>query len=704
MENVVNNKKLIVGKPKKDKSGTLVYTIKNKTKSSGKLVPVKLGHVFNYLPAGIIDKSETGIGGTSLELDCDRDSIVVQPYFNTAYSKSKLKTIENRYEVLYFGIIQEKEPLKGKSGKAKKINTKTPTTRYNFGETLKDYLLRARRNQQPLKITCVTDQLSSLKQHLEEIQPGLFSKFHVVLDEIDSMQEQSSYRNVMEKCVSIFKQHPAEKRTLISATVKHFHDPELVSIDRIKIQYEKQDKVILACVFSKNVVKETIEQLISDPTYLDNKVVIACNNIAYCVDIADALSKLEHFSGKKIKILCSHNSEHKAGDYFSSLSDGSLLPADINLITAAYFNGNDINEDYHSIILGKGRNPSMRLSADLIYQIRGRCRKKILSNKFIVSTGSEKDYKNYTLEELVASKNDKNLVNQFITELKKSSNNFCNDLATAVENLFADGIRGIPSVWYIERNEVRISYLNIDNRLQQQETHRSYQSNASLTKTLKRRFVVQEHPCLYHGSSQEQVAELDKVQRVKDIIGDLKNLDRSIDYKSEIQKIKNQLYKTVLPVERVIAEIFLLHLSNDKADLSALHKAVDQCMAQKQSLAAFKRLLVNTKFSFFLLNQNSGVDSLLNTYFPIGSEFTVTQMEKRTAEFCKVLTSVTRMESTAIKDLVRKLKAEDTLVRMALLSCMQVRRKNKRSIIIKGYNPFNFGWVHEQETDGQSNG
>ena len=41
--------------------------------------PTKLGHAIDYLPHGIIDKTVTGLGGTTLELDCKRNSIIVEP-------------------------------------------------------------------------------------------------------------------------------------------------------------------------------------------------------------------------------------------------------------------------------------------------------------------------------------------------------------------------------------------------------------------------------------------------------------------------------------------------------------------------------------------------------------------------------------------------------------------------------------------------
>ena len=62
----------------------------------------KLGEVLNYLPHGIIDKTETGIGGTSLELDSNRHSIVVVPFNNIAHCKSQIKSIGNKYDVHFY--------------------------------------------------------------------------------------------------------------------------------------------------------------------------------------------------------------------------------------------------------------------------------------------------------------------------------------------------------------------------------------------------------------------------------------------------------------------------------------------------------------------------------------------------------------------------------------------------------------------------
>lgn len=48
----------------------------------------KLGDVFDFLPSGLVYKDETGLGATTLELNSQRHSIIVEPIKITASSKA----------------------------------------------------------------------------------------------------------------------------------------------------------------------------------------------------------------------------------------------------------------------------------------------------------------------------------------------------------------------------------------------------------------------------------------------------------------------------------------------------------------------------------------------------------------------------------------------------------------------------------------
>src|SRR6188508_1502422 len=97
MKGLLKNKDLLVNKPR-GKSGIIEYILKNTFEGRD----TKLSDVFNFLPSGIIDKTETGIGGTSCELDSKRDSIIVQPYNHTAHSKSLSKSITNQHQIFFY--------------------------------------------------------------------------------------------------------------------------------------------------------------------------------------------------------------------------------------------------------------------------------------------------------------------------------------------------------------------------------------------------------------------------------------------------------------------------------------------------------------------------------------------------------------------------------------------------------------------------
>ena len=60
-------------------SGGIDYILENET---------WLGDSFSYLPTGIIDKRETGIGATTLEIKSKRHSIIIEPLKITVVEKA----------------------------------------------------------------------------------------------------------------------------------------------------------------------------------------------------------------------------------------------------------------------------------------------------------------------------------------------------------------------------------------------------------------------------------------------------------------------------------------------------------------------------------------------------------------------------------------------------------------------------------------
>ena len=77
--NNIKDRKFIV-KDDLNSTGGYDYVLKN---------GAKLADVFHFLPAGIIDKKETGIGATTLEMKSLRNSIIIEPLKITVIEKEK---------------------------------------------------------------------------------------------------------------------------------------------------------------------------------------------------------------------------------------------------------------------------------------------------------------------------------------------------------------------------------------------------------------------------------------------------------------------------------------------------------------------------------------------------------------------------------------------------------------------------------------
>ena len=297
----------------------------------------KLGDVFNYLPHGIIDKTETGIGGTTLELDAERDSIIVQPYNFTAWSKAQHKSLSHNYNLYYYGNYTFRKKINAvRVNKINILNIElTKESRAN--KKLIEYIEFCRNQKQPIKITCVTDQLQALKECIDNIEPEFFNSFHLVLDEIDSLQDQSSFRVVMENCYKIYKSHPKENRTVISATLIEFHDKEMMQEQYSKIEYNLQHKKNIEVVISRNLEEELVKQIISLANKNNEKILVACNHLEYSMNVIKALEKESIFKEKTFKILCSSARKSQVKEYFDYMGEDGILPGDITFYYSCLF-------------------------------------------------------------------------------------------------------------------------------------------------------------------------------------------------------------------------------------------------------------------------------------------------------------------------------------------------------------------------------
>jgi len=451
----VKNSSLISSINEDEESGLLSVIIKP-TLENGQ--SVKLGHVLNELPAGIIDKGVTGFGGTTLELDCNRPSIVVEPYNYTAGSKSRSPSISNHYEVFWYGSTQAMNEVLGWN----------PTHSNGPNLFLELYLERCKEKQQPPKILVIPDQLQSLKDHIDKIDDYQWTDFHLLFDEIDSMQEQISFRNTMHKVTQLHIEHPVEKRTFLSATLSKFHDPKLKEEQYYKFSYEDAEKVNVDLIATSGIAKRTSTTILER---LENnkgeKILIAYNHIKGILNAIDYLLKEDNGLKKHIAVLCGTENKKEFEGYTHDINqDTFTLPKQINFITAAYFNGHDILEKAHLISCIDANITSLRLSPRTLYQIQGRCRPGTLSQTWIgrFSMPHEKQFKINVLEDYAA------LTIKLLEatdHIKSYHDPRISAAGNTIENIFYTGLDGVPSVLALDKDNKReISYFKIDSLIE----------------------------------------------------------------------------------------------------------------------------------------------------------------------------------------------------------------------------------------------
>lgn len=667
MSSIEKNKKLIISKTA-NSSGGFDYVIKNKNNN----VDVKLGDVFNYLPAGVIDKTETGIGGTSCEINSERHSIIVQPYTTTAYNKASFKPSHQVNNVHFFG--RSKIISKGTKGKIRTVSVHE-IIKAKMVLDLRDYLDESFKLNTPIKITCVTDQLGPLKDLMEEYKPGLFSSCHLVLDEIDCFQEHSNFRQVMEESIQIYKDHPSDKRSLISATVKQFEDPLLKEEPLTTIKYQTRQKGAIY-VIETNYCEEECFQQIGQIFKKGQKIVVALNLLKSCVSLAKNLGDNPTYKNTSIKVLCSESSSKKVKEHFDVISEDGILPADINIVTSAYFNGIDINEQYHSIIVSNGLFPTLRLSSSLIYQISGRCRKKLLSNTLIVNIQQEFNFTEYGLNELENQAKEQTEIYRSLKVLKESKYNNTKDLVNQLTKVVVEGSKSFFSLCYIKGDSCMVSYLKIESRLEQQRTFKLYDKSSNFIRDLSKWFVVQKGNPIHKKGDTKSLVKIDTKTEGLSILSSLTLINTS----QEIKRLQSEtlVYNKQLSL---IFEIYMVALENTNIDRLKLDNVVKHILSQRQSnltgLLVF--VLFHTQVSPF---PTSKFFKLFSKYFVVDEVYSLKELNDTCKEFCQIVEDFDVPEKLKrLKELINK----PTIVKTALLNLKKDRSSKQRSSKIVNY-------------------
>lgn len=602
---MIKDNDLIVDIKPGNKTNTKTYILKNINKQNKK---TKLGDVFNYLPCGIIDKTITGIGGTSLELDAARDSIIVEPYVMTAFNKAQSASRNNSFKIHFYG----KAPKGSVVVERLSIKNIYPKFYSEYADAeLYSYLIYCKENNQNIKIICVTDQLESLKNYLTNTSSHPFDNFHLTFDEIDCFQSSSTFRNIMDRCVEIYTMHPPEKRTLLSATISKFSDPSLNFEPITKIIYNKfeQEAISLVKINKSSFANEVlaiVDNLNKNSTTKNDKIVVACNHIQLCLKTIELLEK-KGFGN--IKILCSEDKQEATKNYFDILPPSGILPGKLNFITSRYFNGIDILEEYHSIIIVNGLKQNLRLSPSFVYQINGRGRFGLKSRTLLYNLIVPKkiEINNYnTLEEQA-----KELCEVYGLMHTLKNSKYPNNVVASEEliNLLEKGNNKFYSLCYknLAGNFIP-SNLKIDAKLEEESIVNVYKNKKLFMNNLENWYILTDQIPLAKGIN--TVVSKSPIEEAFSLIEIIEN---------NIKKSKSEdiLKKISLDNKGIgqIARIYELSYLIENIDLKKVKSLVLDAAKSKAFSYELKKILFNFESHVNVLNKENTLSKLMNKYF-----------------------------------------------------------------------------------------
>lgn len=366
----------------------------------------KLGQLLDRVPYGIIDKSITGIGATTLEINTElRNSIIVVPTKALAYNKCiSTNNARSEYYCMYVG---------SSIGDITKDITIDKIKKYI------DY-----RGASVRKFIVVADSLPMLLDFLKILGEDIYRDYFLMVDEIDTMQADSAYRPRLETVMDYYFRFKFYNRAAITATMSAFSNPKLENEARVRIEWEVNPKRDISTLFTTyvddlawneiNILLETDE----------NKILVAYNSLDGIANIIKHLSIPSSDCG----ILCSERSIDKAQLYIDDVhnsigSNGHLLKR-VTFMTCAYFAGIDIMDKCHLITVTSKLQPFTYLSLNRMTQIAGRCRKGTISETII-----------YDIPE-ISPKSEIKEVNNYRQSLISRANKYAtllNDIATATD-------------------------------------------------------------------------------------------------------------------------------------------------------------------------------------------------------------------------------------------------------------------------------
>lgn len=222
----------------------------------------KIGEVMDRIPFGVLNKTITGLGATTLEItNQERDSIIVVPTKSLAYGK--YKSANNHFGdgyAFYFG-----SPIKEIRSAVKPAQVK------NYLDS---------NNQWKKKFLVVADSLPRLIEILDSYNIDVYNSYFLMVDEIDTMQADSAYRPRLEYVMDYYFKFNQKFRSAVSATLNDFSNPKMEYESKIVTRWRENPRRNIDLIYT-NYVDDTavkiITQKLSENT--DAKILIAYNSL-----------------------------------------------------------------------------------------------------------------------------------------------------------------------------------------------------------------------------------------------------------------------------------------------------------------------------------------------------------------------------------------------------------------------------------------
>ena len=337
-----------------------------------------LSDFIKELPSNcLFGKGLTGCGGTTLELTCERHSIIAMPFKNLVINKEQqIKGVLGVYE----GVSQN---------------------------DIKDY---AKNHKGKIKICTTYDSLPRTIDALEQVGVNAFTDCFLLVDEYHCLFKDYSFRNkAILNLLEVTKRF--KKVCFMSATPieGEFIMNELKQYEIVNVEWQNVKEVTIVPT-QTNKVRNEVVKIIKD--HLEGKAFgnahIFVNSVNFIADLLKANSLKDILNPEHVKIVCSDKVEnqYKLGKKNYPISSNMLESKEINFYTSTAFEGCDIYDEEGKIYIVSDGALSHTLYdiSTLFTQIAGRIRNTKYFDRIthIFSTTRYDNYKDISVDEYKA--------------------------------------------------------------------------------------------------------------------------------------------------------------------------------------------------------------------------------------------------------------------------------------------------------------